>query len=159
MSKILGLDVGDSKIGVAVSDTMGWVAHGVTTIYRQNMKNDLGFLRKLIYENDVKEVVVGLPVKKNGKADAQTKKILRFARILRSTFHIPVNTWDERFTTIQASKILERGHVGKKKKAALIDKVAAVIILQGYLDKLNYSRDSAMPSFSQGGEPVRQSPQ
>ena len=142
MSKILGLDVGDSKIGVAMSDTLGWVAQGVTTFQRKNMQQDLSYLRKLIHENDIKEVVVGLPVKKNGQADAQTRKILRFANILRKTFHIPVKTWDERFTTIQASKILERGHVGKKKKAAVIDKVAAVIILQGYLDNQNDQYDA-----------------
>jgi len=141
MSKILGLDVGDSKIGVAVSDALGWTAQGLTTIRRKNVKKDLGYLRKLIYENNVKEVVVGLPIKKNGKVDTQTRKILRFARLLRKTFRIPVNTWDERFSTIAASKVLERGKVGKKKKAALIDKVAAVIILQGYLDNRNYSSD------------------
>lgn len=138
MSKILGLDVGDSKIGVAVSDTLGWTAQGLTTIYRKNVKNDLGYLRKLIYENNVKEVVVGLPVKMDGKRDAQTQKILRFARLLRKTFRIPVKTWDERFSTVAASKVLERGKVKKKKKAALIDKVAAIIILQGYLDNRNY---------------------
>ena len=76
MSKILGLDVGDSKIGVAVSDTLGWTAQGLTTIYRKNIKKDLGYLRKLIYENNVKEVVVGLPIKKNGKVDTQTRKIM-----------------------------------------------------------------------------------
>ncbi len=137
MAKILGLDVGDSKIGVAVSDTLGWTAQGLTTIQRRNVKKDLGSLRKLIYENNVKEVVVGLPVKMNGERDAQTRKILRFANLLRKTFHIPVRTWDERFSTIEASKALEQGRVGKKKKAALIDKVAAVIILQGYLDSRN----------------------
>jgi putative holliday junction resolvase len=114
------------------------VAQGITTFRRQNMQQDLGYLRKMIQEHNIKEVVVGLPVKKDGEADAQTRKILRFASILRQHFHIPVRTWDERFTTIQASKILERGHVNKKKKAALIDKVAAVIILQGYLDSRNY---------------------
>jgi putative holliday junction resolvase len=144
MSKILGLDVGDSKIGIALSDTLGWTAQGLTTFYRQNMQWDLSYLRKLIYDHDVKEVVVGLPVKKNGQADAQTKKILRFAQVLRQTFQIPVRTWDERFTTIEANKILERGHVGKKKKAALIDKVAAVIILQGYLDSRNYTTDDPL---------------
>lgn len=138
MSKVLGLDVGDSKIGVAMSDALGWIAQGVTTFRRKNMQQDLSYLRKLIHENDIKEVVVGLPMKKNGTADAQTRKILRFADILRKTFHIPVKTWDERFTTIQANKLLECGHVSKKKKAAVIDKVAAVIILQGYLDNLNY---------------------
>ncbi len=148
MSKILGLDVGDSKIGVAMSDALGWVAQGVTTFRRQNMQHDLRYLRKLINENNVKEVVVGLPVKKNGQADAQTKKILRFADILRKTFHIPVRTWDERFTTIQASKILERGRVKKKKKAGLIDKVAAVIILQGYLDNRNYQPEDDLRKIS-----------
>jgi putative Holliday junction resolvase len=149
MSKILGLDVGDSKIGVALSDTLGWTAQGLTTFYRKNVKKDLGYLRKLIYENNVKEVVVGLPVKMNGERDAQTRKILRFADLLRKTFHIPVNTWDERFSTIEASKALELGKVGKKKRAALIDKVAAVIILQGYLDNKNYNADNTIASFSQ----------
>ena len=148
MSKILGLDVGDSKIGVAVSDPLGWTAQGLTTIYRESVHNDLGLLRKLIYDNHVKEVVVGLPVKKNGEPDAQTRKILRFAQLLRKTFHLPVKTWDERFSTIAASKILEQGIVRKKKKAAVIDKVAAIIILQGYLDNRNNGNDPLIPSFS-----------
>jgi putative Holliday junction resolvase len=138
MSKILGLDVGDSKIGVAMSDTMGWTAQGVTTFRRKTIKKDLRYLRKLISENDVKEVVVGLPVKMNGELDAQTRKTLRFANLLRKTFHIPVKTWDERCSTIQANKTLDQGNVGKKKKAALIDKVAAIIILQGYLDSRSF---------------------
>jgi putative holliday junction resolvase len=141
MAKILGLDVGDSKIGVALSDGLGWTAQGLTTIYRQSMRQDLGSLRKLITEHEVNEVVVGLPVKKDGRADLQTRKTLRFAHILRQTFHLPVRTWDERFTTIQANKALEQGRVGKKKKAALIDKVAAVLILQGYLDRQNFLKE------------------
>lgn len=139
MSKILGLDVGSSTIGVAVSDTLGWTAQGLTTIWRKSVKRDLNFLRKLIREYDVTEVVVGIPFKMNGELDAQTRKILRFAKLLRNTFHIPVNTWDERFSTVAASKTLELGNVKRKKKAALIDKVAAVIILQGYLDNRNES--------------------
>ena len=81
MSKVLGLDVGDSKIGVAMSDALGWIAQGVTTFRRKNMQQDLRYLRKLIHDNDIKEVVVGLPMKKNGTTDAQTRKILRFANI------------------------------------------------------------------------------
>ena len=137
MSKILGLDVGDSTIGVAVSDTFGWTAQGITTIRRKNVKRDLYCLRKLIHEHDVTEVVVGIPLKMNGTLDTQTKKILSFARILRNTFHLPVVTWDERFSTVAANKLLDMGNVRKKKKAALIDKVAATIILQGYLDNRN----------------------
>lgn len=149
MSKILGLDVGDSKIGVAASDSLGWVAQGITTFRRKNMQQDLAYLRTLIREHHITEIVVGLPMKKNGQADAQTKKILRFATILRQNLHLPVHTWDERFTTIQAGKILERGHVKKKKKAALIDKVAAVIILQGYLDNRNYQEDDELSRYQE----------
>jgi len=148
MSKILGLDVGDSKIGIALSDTLRLTAQGVTTFQRKNVQTDLGYLRQLITENEVTEVVVGLPVKMNGERDAQTKKILRFAQLLRQTFHIPVMTWDERFSTIEASRTLELGKVGKKKRAALLDKVAAIIILQGYLDNRNDSEITLMPSFS-----------
>ncbi|MBD3305222.1 Holliday junction resolvase RuvX [candidate division KSB3 bacterium] len=137
MAKILGLDVGDSTIGVAVSDTLGWTAQGVTTIRRKTITRDLHSLRTLIRDHEVTEVVVGMPLKKNGDLDAQTRKILRFTRLLRSTFHLPVTTWDERFSTVAASKALERGNVTKKKKAALIDKVAAMIILQSYLDSRN----------------------
>ncbi len=139
MSKIMGLDVADSTIGVAISDALGWTAQGLTTIWRKNIRRDLNCLRRLIHEYDIKEVVVGIPLKMNGKLDAQTRKILRFVKLLKNTFHIPVNTWDERFSTVAASKALELGKVKKKKKAALIDKVAAVIILQGYLDNRNES--------------------
>jgi putative Holliday junction resolvase len=148
MSKILGLDVGDSKIGVALSDTLRLTAQGVTTFQRKNVQTDLRYLQKLINENEVSEVVVGLPVMMNGERDAQTRKILRFAQLLRQTFHIPVMTWDERFSTIEANKTLELGKVGKKKRVALLDKVAAIIILQGYLDSRNDSETPLMPSFS-----------
>lgn len=137
MAKILGLDLGDATIGVAVSDALGWTAQGLLTIRRQNVHHDLGYLRKLIRDNDVSEVVIGLPIKMNGTSDAQTRKTLRFAQLLRHTFHIPIRTWDERFSTIAASKILEQGHVKRKKQQAVIDKVAAMIILQGYLDNRN----------------------
>ncbi|GAK60255.1 putative holliday junction resolvase [Candidatus Vecturithrix granuli] len=137
MSKILGLDVGDATIGIAVSDTLGWTAQGITTIHRKNVKHDLYHLRKLIHEHHVKKVVVGIPFKMNGELDTQTKKILHFAALLRTTFHLPVITWDERLSTVAANKILDIGRMNKKKKAEIIDQVAATIILQGYLDSRN----------------------
>jgi len=137
MSKILGLDVGSSTIGVAVSDTFGWTAQGITTIRRKNMQCDLKSLQHLIRQHTISEVVVGIPFKMNGKMDSQTRKIIHFMRVLRNTVHLPIYSWDERFSTIAASKILDQGNVKKKKKAALIDQVAATIILQGYLDHKN----------------------
>ncbi len=137
MAKVLGLDVGDSTIGVAVSDTLGWTAQGIMTIRRRNVSYDLSSLRQLIREHDVSEVVVGLPMMMNGRSDGQTHKTIRFVNILREAFHLPIYTWDERFSTVEASKTLEVGNVKRKKRAELIDKVAATIILQGYLDNKN----------------------
>lgn len=137
MSKILGLDVGDATIGIAVSDPLGWTAQGIMTIRRKNVKHDLYHLRKLIHEHHIKEVVVGIPFKMNGELDTQTKKILHFATLLRATFHLPVIPWDERFSTVAANKILDMRGMNRKKKAAIIDQVAATIILQGYLDSRN----------------------
>ena len=137
MAKVLGLDVGGATIGVAVSDALGWTAQGVMTIRRRNMKDDLSSLRTLIREHEVSEVVVGLPMLMNGRSDAQTHKIIRFVSLLRDAFRLPIYTWDERFSTIEANKAMEVGNVARKKRAELIDKIAATIILQGYLDRKN----------------------
>lgn len=145
MSKILGLDVGDATIGIAISDTLGWTAQGITTIRRKNIRQDVYHLQKLIHQHHVKEVVVGIPFTMSGEFDAQTRKILNFATLLRTTFRLPVVTWDERFSTIAANKILDMGHVTKKKKAAIIDKVAATIILQNYLDSRHESVKNDIP--------------
>ena len=135
MTKALGLEVGDSKIGVAVSDGLGYTAQGITTFRRQSLQKDLHYIQKLIRDNEVGEVVVGLPLKMDGHYSSQTNKIVSFCRFLEKNLRVPVRTWDERLTTVQALKILKRGHVRRKKRAPLVDKVAAVIILQGYLDR------------------------
>jgi putative Holliday junction resolvase len=135
MVKALGLDVGDTKIGVAVSDSLGYTAQGVMTFRRRTLQKDLHTIEKLIRDNEVGEVVVGLPIKMNGHYSSQTNKILSFCDYLKKHLRVPIRTWDERLTTVQAIKILKKGHVRRKKRAPLIDKVAAVIILQGYLDR------------------------
>lgn len=135
MRKALGLDVGDSKIGVAVSDGLGCTAQGITTFRRQSLQQDLHYIRKLIRENEVGEVVVGLPLKMNGRYSSQTDKIVSFYRFLKQHLRVPVCTWDERLTTVQAVKILEKSRVRRKKRASLVDTVAAALILQGYLDR------------------------
>jgi len=132
--KTLGLDVGDSKIGVAISDGLGYTAQGMMTFRRRSLTRDVRFLQRLITEHDVDEIVVGLPLKMNGTLSSQTNKILAFCDVLRKRLNVPIRTWDERLTTVQAIKVLKRGHIRRKKRAPLIDKVAAVIILQGYLD-------------------------
>jgi putative holliday junction resolvase len=142
MRKALGLDVGDSKIGVAVSDGLGYTAQGITTFRRKSLQKDLHYIQKLIRDNGVGEVVVGLPLKMDGHYSTQTNKILSFCDFLEKHLRVPVRTWDERLTTVQAIKILKRGHVRRKKRAPLIDKIAAVIILQGYLDRQSVLQDA-----------------
>lgn len=149
MKKSLGLDVGDSKIGVALSDSLGYTAQGLMTFRRHSLMKDLRFLQRLIHENDIGEVVVGLPLKMNGTRSSQTNKILAFRDFLAKNLSIPVRTWDERLTTVQAIKILKRGHIRRKKRAPLIDKVAAVIILQGYLDHKSLERDFQDPYYDE----------
>lgn len=144
MIKALGLDVGDSKIGVAVSDSLGYTAQGITTFRRHTLDNDLSVIKELIRENEIGEVVVGLPLRMNGCRSSQTDKILTFCDFLTRHLRIPIRTWDERLTTVQAIKILKKGHVRRKNRAPLIDKVAAVIILQGYLDRQSVLHETAM---------------
>jgi putative Holliday junction resolvase len=139
--KSLGLDVGDSKIGVAISDGLGYTAQGITTFKRRSLAKDLRFIQKLIAEHEVGEIIIGLPLKMNGTRSSQTNKILAFRDFLMKHLHVPVRTWDERLTTVQAIKILKRGHIRRKKRGPLIDKVAAVIILQGYLDRKNLEKE------------------
>lgn len=144
MKKALGLDVGDTKIGVAVSDGLGYTAQGVTTFKRASLQHDLGTIQQLIRKNEVSEVVIGLPLKMDGQYSSQTRKVLAFCRYLTRNLRVPVRTWDERLTTVQAIKILKTGRVRRKHRAFLIDKVAAVIILQGYLDRKNIMRDTGL---------------
>lgn len=142
MMKALGLDVGDTKIGVAISDSLGYTAQGITTFRRRTLQKDLYVIEKLIRDNEIGEVVVGLPLKMNGRYSSQTDKIVMFCHFLAKHLRIPIRTWDERLTTVQAIKILKRGHVRRKNRAPLIDKIAAVIILQGYLDRQSILRET-----------------
>ena len=142
MMKALGLDVGDTKIGVAISDSLGYTAQGITTFRRRTLQKDLYVIEKLIRDNEIGEVVVGLPLKMNGRYSSQTDKIVMFCNFLAKHLRIPIRTWDERLTTVQAIKILKRGHVRRKNRAPLIDKIAAVIILQGYLDRQSILRET-----------------
>ena len=142
MIKALGLDVSDTKIGVAVSDGLGYTAQGVTTFNRTSLQHDLVTIRQLIQENDVGEVVIGLPLHMDGHYSSQTKKVQSFCQYLARNLRVPVRTWDERLTTVQAIKILKKGRVRRKNRAFLIDKVAAIIILQGYLDWKNIMHDT-----------------
>lgn len=133
--RILGLDVGTKTIGVAVSDPMGWTAQGVTVIRRSSPEKDLEALKTLLAEYDVNKLVVGLPRRTDGSYGPETDKIYQFGSELEREFCLPVEYWDERFSTVAAQRILLEGDVSRAKRRQVVDKVAATVILQAYLDR------------------------
>ncbi len=136
----IGLDVGDKTIGIAVSDPLGITAQGITTIERVGIRKDTTKVLEMIDEHDCDTVVVGLPLSMSGSDSEQTKKVRDFVTMLTnklvSTGHKDVKVvWqDERLTTVQAERILIEGDVRRRDRKKVIDKQAAVLILQTYLD-------------------------
>ena len=132
--RIMGLDVGDKTIGVAVSDLMGLTAQGVKTIKRVGKKKDIEALKEIIKERQVNKIVSGLPKNMNGTLGPQGEKVIKFCELLEEETGIKIEYWDERLSTVAAERTLIQGNVSRKKRKGVIDMVAAVIILQGYLD-------------------------
>ena len=139
--KKIGLDVGDKTIGVAISDALNITAQGICTIERVGIRKDSGKVIDLIKEYDCDTVVIGLPLMLNGTNSPQTDKVIEFKTMLENKMrsiamgNIPIVFEDERFTTSIAEKILIEGNVRRENRKKVIDKQAAVIILQSYLDK------------------------
>lgn len=130
----MGLDIGDATIGVAVSDLMGLTAQGVTTIKRQSKKKDLEQIRQIIKEKQVNLIVSGLPKNMNGSEGVQAEKVREFCNYIENETGISIEFIDERLTSKQANNLLIEGDVSRKKRKQVIDKLAAVLILQSYLD-------------------------
>lgn len=132
--RIMGLDIGDKTIGVAVSDLMGLTAQGVTTIKRVGKKKDIEEIKKIISERQVNKIVSGLPKNMNGTVGPQGEKVQKFCELLKAETNLPIEFWDERLSTVAAERSLIEGDVSRQKRKKVIDMLAAVIILQGYLD-------------------------
>lgn len=139
MERILGLDVGDKTIGIAVSDLLQLTAQGLTTIRRTSEGEDFKKLKEIIDEYDPKKIVIGLPINMNGSIGFQGEKTMELAEKIEKKFKIEVIYEDERLTTVAAEKMLISGDVRRAKRKQLIDKVAATYILQTYLDRLGRS--------------------
>ena len=133
--RIMGLDIGDKTIGVATSDLMGLTAQGVKTIRRVGKKKDIEELKAIIKEKQVNKIVSGLPKNMNGTLGPQGEKVIKFCELLEEETGIKIEYWDERLSTVAAEKTLIQGNVRRENRKGVIDMVAAVIILQGYLDR------------------------
>lgn len=135
MDRLIGLDVGDKTIGVAVSDLLMITAQGVTTIKRTNIKNDISELKKIIDEYQVTKIVAGLPKMLDGTVGIQGEKVLNFLDKLKNHVDLPIELEDERFTTSISERMLIDADVKRKKRKEVIDKLAAVHILSGYMQR------------------------
>lgn len=133
--RLIGLDVGNRTIGVAVSDPLGLTAQGITTIRRKSIQYDLSELKKIMDDYPASKIVCGLPKNMNGTVGEQGEKALEFAQLLRDEFEIEVDMWDERLTSKAAHRVMIEADFSRKKRKGLVDKIAATYILQGYLDR------------------------
>jgi putative Holliday junction resolvase len=136
MGRIMGLDLGDRRIGVAISDELRWTAQGLEVIPRTSPNRDLARLREIIRENEVEEIVIGLPRHMNGTYGQRAEISLQFAEELRRTTGLPVKTQDERLSTAAAQRTLIDADVSRARRKQVVDKMAAAVILQGYLDRI-----------------------
>ncbi|MGV2938117.1 Holliday junction resolvase RuvX [Mesobacillus sp. LC4] len=137
--RIMGLDVGSKTVGIALSDELGWTAQGLETLKINEEENVFGFdeIGKIIKEYEVGKVVVGLPKNMNGTIGPRGEASQFYARELEERFGVPAILWDERLTTVAAERVLLEADMSRKKRKKVIDKMAAVMILQGYLNSQN----------------------
>lgn len=137
MAYYVGIDVGDVRVGLSISDKTKKIAFPLNVINREN--NSFGFnkIKKLLEGKEVEAFVVGLPIRSNGVLGEQGKKVLQYIESLKSYFPYEVITWDERYSTALAEKYLLESKIKRENRRKLIDKVAAQVILQSFLDNLN----------------------
>ena len=131
----MGLDVGTHTIGVAISDELGITAQGLKTLRRRSMEDDFKELTTIIGQYEIARIVVGLPKNMDGTLGKQAEFVLKWIEVLTNKIQVPVVTWDERLSTVGASKVLLEADLSRRKRKKVIDKLAAVLILQGYLDQ------------------------
>lgn len=135
--RILGIDYGDSRIGISVSDPLGWTASAVETLrWRGNLLRPVERIQQLIEEYEIEKIVVGFPLNMNGTVGPRGEKTLEFIEYLVQNTGLEVIKWDERLTTVAANRLMHETGVKTKKKKNLVDQIAAVYILQGYLDSI-----------------------
>jgi putative Holliday junction resolvase len=143
MKRVVGLDLGDKTLGVAVSDELGLTAQGVPTYKRTSLAADLEFLCQLIARYEAAAIVVGLPKNMDGSLGAQAQKTLAFIERLRQGCAIPVIMWDERLTTREAERVLLEANASRQRRKQVRDRLAAQLILQSYLEWSRRHPDSS----------------
>ncbi len=143
MARILGIDYGDKRIGFAASDTLGWTAQGMCTYERKGEKRDMEFIFGLVEQYDINQIVIGMPRNMNGTYGPRAEIVRKFGELLSQHVLRPITYWDERLTTSAVEKVLIEADMSRKKRKQVVDKLAAVTILQNYLDyKNNFNKEA-----------------
>lgn len=132
--RILGIDFGQKRIGLALSDPLGFTAQGLETLMRQNKNQVLKDLKMLCQTHQVREVIIGLPVNMDGSMGPKAKEVLDFVPRMEKELSLPIKTWDERLSSRQAGRLMIEGGLSRKKQRAQSDRLAATLILQSYLE-------------------------
>ena len=132
--RIIALDPGTKRVGIAISDALGVTAQGVMTFQREKEEELVKYLRDKISSGEIKEIVVGLPLNMDGSKGPQARSAENFAEHLKNRLNVPVKMWDERMSTLQAERVMIAADTSRKKRKAKIDKLAAQLILQSYLN-------------------------
>jgi len=139
--RILGIDLGEKRIGISISDELGITAQGLPTINVINEIEDLKNIKEIIEKYGVERIVLGFPKNMNGSIGKQAQKAISFAEKLKSSFQLPVELEDERLSTSKAEKFLISTDRSRKKRKKVIDKMSAVIILQSFLDRMMMNKE------------------
>ncbi|HZK34536.1 MAG TPA: Holliday junction resolvase RuvX [Bacillota bacterium] len=139
--RILSMDVGDRRIGMAISDPLGWTAQGIETLVRRNNKYDFDTLSEIIERYNPKQIVIGLPRNMNGTLGPQSDKVKKLGGKLGAITNVDIVYWDERLTTIAAERSMIDTDMRREKRKKKVDQIAAVLILQSYLDYINREQE------------------
>jgi len=134
--KILGIDYGQKRIGLALSDPSNMVAQSLKVLKRNGTRKLLGEIKAVVDQNKIERIIIGLPKNMNGSLGEKGNEVLAFVKILEKVVKVPIVTWDERLTTVSAEKVLRQAELSRKKRKDILDKLSACIILQNYLDSI-----------------------
>jgi putative Holliday junction resolvase len=145
--RIMGLDIGSHTIGVAITDELRITAQGLKTIRRKSKEEDFEEIIRIIDQFKIGKIVVGLPKNMDGTLGKQAEMVLQWIKTIRKKVELPIVTWDERFSTVEASRVLLEADLSRRKRKKAIDKLAAVIILQGYIEKDRNQNDGSLLSI------------
>ncbi len=136
MKRILAIDYGDVRMGLAVNDALGITAQGICSFKRTSLKNDMVKIKGVIASHHIEEIIVGMPYTLRGEKGSKAKEVDAFISVIKQHVPLPVIEWDERYTTVQAQEVLDSAGVKWKKKKSVVDMLAATFILESYMENI-----------------------